>query len=80
LHDFLLKLKSIPSEFWYIEVPHEKHVQKYTVLSDQVNNKEHWHEHVNFFTLESLHSLLSTYFTVVNRVCTNRLIKYIVRF
>jgi hypothetical protein len=79
LHDFLLKLKSIQSEFWYIEVPHEKHMQKYTALSDQVNNKEHWHEHINFFTLESLHLLLSKYFTVVNRVCTNRLIKFVLK-
>jgi hypothetical protein len=80
LHDFLQKLTSIPSEFLYIEVPHEKYVQKYTVLSDQVNNKEHWHEHINFFTFESLHLLLSTYFTVVNKVCTDRLIKFVLKY
>ena len=80
VHNFLQKLKSIQSEFLYIEVPNEKHIQEYKDLVDQVNNKEHWHEHVNFFTSTSLHSLLSKYFTVVNSVCTDRFIKLVLKY
>ena len=80
VHGFLQKLKSISSEFLYIEVPHEKHVQKYTVLADQVNNKEHWHEHINFFTPGSLRKVLGTYFDVINETYDNRLIKFVLKY
>jgi len=80
VHDFLKKLKSIQSDFLYIEVPHEKYVQKYTGLVDQVNNKEHWHEHINFFTPGSLRKVLDTYFDVIKETYDKRLIKFVLKY
>jgi hypothetical protein len=42
----------------YIEVPHEDLVRLNPGSHDMQTRKKHWHEHINFFTRESLHSLL----------------------
>ena len=40
----------------YIEVPHENLIMN--EKNDLHVKKKHWHEHINFYTLESLKSLI----------------------
>jgi hypothetical protein len=42
--------------FIYIEVPYEKIMR---LSKEPINNKNHWHEHVNFFSIRSLEALIS---------------------
>ena len=42
----------------YIEVPHEDIVRLNRGSADLLTRKRHWHEHINFFTRESLGALL----------------------
>ena len=41
----------------YIEVPFEKIMMKYPNSTELYLEKKHWHEHINFFSEESLHKL-----------------------
>jgi hypothetical protein len=41
----------------YIEVPHEALVRQAQPGTDLTTSKRHWHEHINFFTENSLHQL-----------------------
>jgi hypothetical protein len=43
----------------YIELPYEEIVKKNKGKKDLQRIKKHWHEHINFFTEESLRTLLS---------------------
>ncbi len=43
----------------YIEVPFEELMRKHRGSRELSKSKRHWHEHVNFFTLESLQILIS---------------------
>lgn len=50
LVDIILSLQSKP--FFYFEVPHESIIRK--TPKGQFPNKMHWHEHINFFSEQSL--------------------------
>ncbi len=41
----------------YVEVPFEKIMMKYPNSTELYLEKKHWHEHINFFSEESLHKL-----------------------
>ena len=51
----LEEIKSAKALYYYFEVPNE----------DTTKPKEFWHEHINFFNLESFTKLLSKYFTII---------------
>ncbi len=42
----------------YVEVPHEDLARTHQGPEDLNRSKRHWHEHINFFSLESLQRLL----------------------
>ena len=42
----------------YLEVPHEDLVRQIDDPQERLTGKRHWHEHVNFFTFESLEAVL----------------------
>lgn len=42
----------------YLEVPHEALMREHPGSLELAGEKRHWHEHVNFFTEQSLHCLL----------------------
>lgn len=46
-----------PGAFLYLEVPHEKILYESDDSYDSHLNKFHWHEHINFFTVESIRKL-----------------------
>lgn len=76
--DRVLKtIQSYSARYLYIEVPHELHIQKYKTLEDRVQNKEIWHEHLNFFTHESLNHLLKKYFEIVASRETDKTIHFL---
>lgn len=43
-----------PATLLYLEVPHEGLVRQHPQGTDLTPHKRHWHEHVNFFTKDSL--------------------------
>ena len=43
----------------YIEVPHEDTIRKWDRPEDRLARKRHWHEHINFFSAESLDSVIA---------------------
>lgn len=47
-----------PHTVLYVEVPHEELVSRNPDSKSLHAKKRHWHEHVNFFTRDSLHALL----------------------
>jgi SAM-dependent methyltransferase len=46
------------SSILYIEVPHEDLVRLIGDRQQRLSGKHHWHEHINFFTFESLEAVL----------------------
>jgi SAM-dependent methyltransferase len=46
------------STILYIEVPHEDLVRLIDDRQQRLKGKHHWHEHINFFTIESLEAIL----------------------
>ena len=48
-----------PSTVLYIEVPFEKLVKNYPDKMQLLQNKRHWHEHINFFCRDSIEKLIS---------------------
>jgi SAM-dependent methyltransferase len=59
--DLVLELRSAMSRgtILYVEVPHEDLRRTHTGGAGELHTKKrHWHEHINFFGLESLHRLL----------------------
>jgi hypothetical protein len=44
----------------YIEVPYEKLMQNNSESKDKYLTKRHWHEHINFFSENSLVQLTKT--------------------
>jgi hypothetical protein len=48
-----------PQTLLYLEVPHEALVREYLGSLQLAPLKRHWHEHINFFTEESLRRLLA---------------------
>jgi len=46
-----------PRSLLYVEVPFEKVMELHS--SDPLRHKRHWHEHVNFFTRDSLDALMA---------------------
>lgn len=51
----------------YIEVPLENLVKDYGEGTKLLHKKRHWHEHINFFSQDSLHALLnSSGFSLLN--------------
>ena len=61
LQSFLKEVTSFVTKdtILYIEVPQEEIVRTIQDPIDRLQNKRHWHEHVNFFSEESLIYLLS---------------------
>lgn len=57
--DMLMDIRERMGEqtFLYIEVPHEPLMQ--CDVHDKVEQKKHWHEHINFFSLRALDNLLN---------------------
>jgi len=53
----IAKLMS-PSAILYIETPHERLIADHPGSLDLAVAKKHWHEHINFFTPESMRTLL----------------------
>lgn len=47
-----------PQTLLYLEVPHEALMREHPGSLDLARLKRHWHEHVNFFSEQSLHCLL----------------------
>ena len=43
----------------YVEVPHEDIIRVNDANNDNAPLKKHWHEHINFYTENSLQCLLS---------------------
>lgn len=59
--DLVMELRSTMSRgtVLYIEVPHEELRRTHAGEPAELNTKKrHWHEHINFFGIESLHRLL----------------------
>lgn len=48
-----------PATTLYIEVPHEQLMVHARDGADALSQKKHWHEHVNFYTIEALGALLA---------------------
>lgn len=58
-----------PSTIVYIEVPHEDLLRFADSWSGLEKQKKHWHEHINFFTAESIETLLRRFgFELVGRL------------
>ncbi|MGI3903284.1 MAG: methyltransferase domain-containing protein [Janthinobacterium lividum] len=49
-----------PETVLYVEVPHEDVVRLIAEPGERLKHKKHWHEHINFFTPESLDSLFQS--------------------
>jgi hypothetical protein len=49
-----------PETLLYVEVPHEDLVRLSDGSKDLHTKKKYWHEHINFFTYESLVALLES--------------------
>lgn len=51
----------------YFEVPNEKYLQvPGKTFEDKVKDKQFWHEHLNFFSVESFTKVLSNYFNIID--------------
>lgn len=48
-----------PDTIFYLEVPHEDVIRLVSERRERQAQKRHWHEHINFFTHESLDALLA---------------------
>ena len=46
-------------------------LQNYSSLEEQVENKEFWHEHINFFNLDSFSYLFKDETVVASRINNN---------
>jgi hypothetical protein len=57
----LIEIKAImtKSTLLYIEVPHENLIKEFANHTELLNKKRHWHEHINFFSEDSLKALIS---------------------
>lgn len=60
----LLELKKLKNNisnngYIYIEVPKESIVSKYRNVEKRLMNKHHWHEHINFYDVMSLKTLIT---------------------
>jgi len=42
-------------------------LEKYSSLKEQVDNKEFWHEHINFFNLDNFSSLFNNKTVIASR-------------
>jgi hypothetical protein len=58
-HDLLQDIRHAmtPQSLLYVEVPFEELIRQYGDRA--VAKKKHWHEHVNFFSLKSMHTLVA---------------------
>ena len=54
--EIMLDIRSVMSDksILYVEVPYELIIQKNDSKKDLYKNKKHWHEHINFYTKNSL--------------------------
>lgn len=55
-----IKANMTPITVLYIEVPLERLVKEYGKGTELLAKKRHWHEHVNFFSKESLEALVES--------------------
>jgi hypothetical protein len=46
------------STILYLEVPYEEMMSEFLGSSDLAQRKHHWHEHINFFSLDSIEKLI----------------------
>lgn len=44
----------------YLEIPHEVHTRAHPSGTERLRTKRHWHEHVNFFTDQSVQALVES--------------------
>lgn len=60
-HKLLGEIKAImrPNTILYLEVPFENLVKNYECGANLLAKKRHWHEHINFFSQNSLELLVS---------------------
>ncbi|WP_448152725.1 class I SAM-dependent methyltransferase [Castellaniella caeni] len=54
------KMRSVlrPHTLMYLEVPYESLMRQNEGSRDLAARKHHWHEHINFFSLESMRALI----------------------
>jgi hypothetical protein len=57
----LIEIKAVmtTSTLLYIEVPLESLIKEFSNDPQLINKKRHWHEHINFFTADSLKALVT---------------------
>jgi SAM-dependent methyltransferase len=48
-----------PGALLYVEVPHEELIRANPTPDARLQSKHHWHEHINFFTEQSLDAILA---------------------
>ena len=61
LRDQILKKLSLnlnDNGYIYIEVPKESIMNENKIDKNILNSKKHWHEHINFFSIKSLSTLV----------------------
>lgn len=66
-------------KYAYFEVPHESFLKKYSTLEEQVDNKEFWHEHINFFNLNNFSRLFNDKAVVVASHTNNTIIQLLLK-
>jgi hypothetical protein len=79
IHDTIRDILKYKFKYAYFEVPNESHMQKYTTLEDRVHNKQFWHEHQNFFTVNSFKTIIPSSLELITENVTEQVIQVLYR-
>ena len=73
IRDTLNTIFSFDFKYAFFEIPYEVLLLNNSTLEEQVENKEFWHEHINFFNMESFSFLIKDKILASRQVNNNAL-------